>query len=137
MSSITIRKMKLKNSDLRYIVLNNFYFGSTNDKMSYGYDFFEIRDERYLVGYIIKYLIPTATNTEYIDIYITTNFRSKGIGSKALQYYINNIAKKDMIAIKSTKENKIRFLEKNGFEHDEVYIYKNLYKYYKRDGSNE
>lgn len=136
MSNIKIKKMKLKKSDLINIVLNNFHFALSNDIMTYDYDFFEIKEDQYLVGYIIKYSLPKTINTEYIDIYIVSNFRNKRIGSNALQYYINNIAKKDIIAIKATKKNKIRFLESNGFIHDKVYIYKNLYKY-KRNDKNE
>ncbi len=136
MSEISIKKTKLRNSDLKHIVLNNFYFSTVNDRISYNYDFFEIRDNEYLVGYLIKYLMPPNVNTEYIDIYIITNFRSNSIGSKALQYFINNMTERDIIAIKTTKEDKIRFLERNGFKHDDDYIYGNLYKY-KRNDINE
>ena len=137
MTNIIVKKAKLNNSSLKHIVQNNFYFANHNDTLSYDYDFFEIKDKNYILGYIIKYIVLLDnSNTEYIDIYILTNFRSKGIGSKALEYYINNISKKDTIAIKTSKEDKIRFLLKNNFKHDDVYIYKNLYKY-KRNDNNE
>lgn len=131
--SISIIKKTLKHSYLRYIVYNNFYF--CKDKLSYGYDFYEIKNDIFLVGYIIKYNIPTKY-TEYIDIYICNNFRNSGIGSKALNYYIDKISTKDIIAIITTNENKIRFLNRNNFKFNDVYIYKNMYIFEKEGNTN-
>lgn len=127
---ITITEKDVKKSDLKHTVSNNFYFSSSNDKMTFNYDFYEIRDDIYLIGYMIKYILPTPSpEIEYIDIYILSNFRRRGLGSKALNKYIKTISKTKVVLIKTTKPEKISFLKKNGFTQDNDYIYKSLYRY--------
>lgn len=127
---ITITEKDVKKSDLKHTVSNNFYFSSSNDKMTLNYDFYEIRDDIYLIGYMIKYILPTpSSEIEHIDIYILSNFRRRGLGSKALNKYIKTISKAKVILIKTTKPEKISFLKKNGFTQDTDYIYKSLYRY--------
>ena len=127
---ITITEKDVKKSDLKHTVSNNFYFSSSNDKMTFNYDFYEISDDIYLIGYMIKYILPTPSpEIEYIDIYILSNFRRRGLGSKALNKYIKTISKTKVVLIKTTKPEKISFLKKNGFTQDNDYIYKSLYRY--------
>lgn len=127
---ITITEKDVKKSDLKHTVSNNFYFSSSNDKMTLNYDFYEIRDDIYLIGYMIKYILPTpSSEIDHIDIYILSNFRRKGLGSKALNKYIKTMSKAKVVLIKTTKPEKISFLKKNGFTQDTDYIYKSLYRY--------
>lgn len=133
--SINIKRKSVKTSDLKHTIYNNFYF--SKDKLSYDYDFYEIKDDNFLVGYIIKYNIPKTKSIEYIDIYICSNFRNNGLGTEALRYYIDNISEKESIGIISTNKDKIRFLEKNNFKFDEIYIYKNMYRFKKEGNINE
>lgn len=127
---ITITEKDVKKSDLKHTVSNNFYFSSSNDKMTLNYDFYEIRDDIYLIGYMIKYILPTpSSEIEHIDIYILSNFRRRGLGSKALNKYIKTMSKAKVVLIKTTKPEKISFLKKNGFTQDTDYIYKSLYRY--------
>lgn len=134
MDKLIIEHKKVKDSELRYVVGNNAYMA----KMTYDYEFYEIKYDGCLVGYAIRHNILACRNTEYIDICIISNYRNKGIGSIALKHFLDKYCTKDTIAIFSNNKDKSRFLIKNGFEFDDVYIYKNLYKYNKKkDDLNE
>lgn len=132
MNAINIEQKKINNSELRHIVRNNMCFNRDNT-ITYDFDFYDVKYKGYLVGYIVKHNILACKTIEYIDIYICNNFRSKGIGSEVLKYFIANYCTKETVGILSTNKDKIRFLERNGFKYDDVYIYKNLYKYKRND----
>ena len=132
MDKLIIRHQKVNDSELKYVVNNDVYM----NRISYDYDFYEVLYDGCLVGYIIRHNILACKNTEYVDICIRSNYRNRGIGSKALKYFLDNYCSKNTIAIFSSNEDKTRFLLENGFKFDDVYIYKNLYKY-KKDDKNE
>lgn len=134
MDKLIIENKKVNDSELKYIVSNNAYM----NRISYDYEFYEVKYDGCLVGYIIRHNILACKNTEYVDICIRGNYRNKGIGSKALKHFVDNFCTKEVIAVFSNNKDKSRFLMRNGFEFDDIYIYKNLYKYNKKkDDLNE
>lgn len=131
---ITIDKKELNKSILKRIVKCHDY----SRKITYDYDLYEIykEDISYPIGYILNYDViglKGLKDSVYIDIYIIPRYRNYGYGSKALNLFINYIIKKRKIMVITENESKIKFLIKNGFIKDEVYLYKNLYKYIRGD----
>ena len=131
---ITIDKKELNKSVLKRIVKCHDY----SRKIAYDYDLYEIYKENvlYPIGYILKYDVIGLKGTKdnaYIDIFIRPKYRNHGYGTEALNLFINHIIKKNKVMIITENRSKIKFLLKNGFIKDKIYIYKNLYKYQRGD----
>lgn len=131
---ITIDKKELNKSILKRIVKCHDY----SRRISYDYDLYEIykEDVLYPIGYILKYDVIGLKGTKdnaYIDIFIRPKYRNYGYGTEALKLFINHIIKKNKVMVITEDRSKIKFLLKNGFIKDKLYIYKNLYKYQRGD----
>ena len=87
-----------------------------------------VSENNEILGYISKYKVPTFESC-YLDIYIRDEYRNNGLGSTALNKFINeHISEKyKEVLIINYDEDKARFLERNGFEFVEENLNKNLY----------
>lgn len=104
------------------------YFRLEND-IIYDSDIYNIvLEKNKIIGYISKYKVPTFESC-YLDIYIRDEYRNNGLGSTALNKFINDhISEKyKEVLIINYDEDKARFLERNGFEFVEENLNKNLY----------
>lgn len=96
--------------------------------ITYDSDFYQIilKDNEItnLVGYITKYKVP-ANKSCYIDIFILSEYRNRGLGTESLNLFIRKyLTTYKEIYIKSKDKYKTEFLKKNDF----IFIEENLYK---------
>lgn len=96
--------------------------------ITYDSDFYQIilKDNEItnLIGYITKYKVP-ANKSCYIDIFILSEYRNRGLGTESLNLFIRKyLTMYKEIYIKSKDKYKSEFLKKNDF----IFIEENLYK---------
>lgn len=104
------------------------YFRLEND-IIYDSDIYNIvLEKNKIIGYISKYKVPTFESC-YLDIYIRIDYRNSGLGTEALNKFIDEYISdkyKEALIINYDKD-KARFLERNGFKFVEENLNKNLY----------
>lgn len=98
-----------------------------DNQIDYDYDIYSILINNKVIGYITKYKVP-ANKSCYIDIFIFSEYRNRGYGSRSLSLFIDKIScNYDEIYIRSNQTDKTRFLLRNKFELVRENLNKNLY----------